>query len=173
MEKRVKQQPLLRHPEGLVRFNQMKHTNRGFTLVELLVVITIIGILIGLSAFGLAGARESSRDARRKADMELIRSGLELYRSDCNTYPVATWTTNWPSQITGATNPPSPLPSSCIPTNVYINIPLDPASPSRNYSYVSSDGKTFELCASLEQNTSSISCVASCGSTCSYKVNNP
>ncbi len=43
--------------------------NTGFTLIELLVVIAITAILIGLSVFGLQGARESARDAQRKADL--------------------------------------------------------------------------------------------------------
>ena len=65
----------------------MMRIKKGFTLIELLVVISIIGILIAVSIFGLSGARESARDARRKSDLELIRSGLELYRADCNAYP--------------------------------------------------------------------------------------
>ena len=65
----------------------MKKIYKAFTLIELLVVISIIGILIAISIFGLSGARESARDARRKSDLELIRSGLELYKADCNTYP--------------------------------------------------------------------------------------
>jgi prepilin-type N-terminal cleavage/methylation domain-containing protein len=141
----------------------------GFTLIELLVVISIIGILIALSVFGLSGARESSRDAKRKADLELVRSGIEIYRSDCNTYPVATYTTNWPSQIVG-----SGTPTSCAVTNTYLTPPLDPTSPTRFYRYVS-DGLTYEICAALEQGSGTKTCGGSsdCGSTCNYKVTNP
>jgi len=141
----------------------------AFTLIELLVVISIIGVLIGLSVFGISGARESSRDAKRKADLELIRSGIEIYRSDCNAYPSATYTTNWPAQITG-----TGAPTSCAVTNVYLSPPSDPNSPVRYYRY-SSSGTTYELCASLEQGSGSVSCGGStdCGLTCNYKVTNP
>ena len=66
-----------------------KYLNKlsGFTLVELLVVIAIIVILISVSLVGLTGSRETARDAKRKADLEAIRSALELYKSDNNKYP--------------------------------------------------------------------------------------
>ena len=67
--------------------------NKGFTLIELLVVISILGVLLALSVFGMQGARQSSRDGRRKADLEQIRSGLEMYRADCNAYPTTLVTT--------------------------------------------------------------------------------
>ncbi len=153
----------------IVKGRQSKVKNLGFTLVELLVVISIIGILIALSIFGIQGARESSRDARRKTDLELIRSGLEIYKSDCGNYPVGTYTTNWPSQIVG-----DGTPASCAVTNVYFSPPTDPTSPNRYYRYYS-DGVTYELCSSLEQGSGSQSCggSTSCGTTCNYKVTNP
>src|SRR3989344_5965218 len=65
----------------------------GFTLIELLVVISIVGSIIGLSVFGLQGARQSSRHSKRKADLEQIRSGLEIYKSDCDKYPITVGST--------------------------------------------------------------------------------
>src|SRR3990170_1677136 len=97
---------------------------KGFTLIELLVVISIIGILIALSVFGLQGAREASRDAKRKADLELIRSGIEIYKSDCNSYPASLGAV----LIGDDSNP------SCDSGNTYIaQIPADPIDPSRSY----------------------------------------
>lgn len=141
---------------------------KGFTLIELLVVISIIGILMGLSIFGLKGARESARDAQRKSDLELVRSGLELYKSDCNDYPSGS---SLPSPLTGDDSVPS-----CSASNTYIqSVPTDPNSPSREYLYYS-DGNIYEICASLEQGTGTVSCGSSstCGNeTCNYKVTNP
>lgn len=59
----------------------------GFTLVELLVVISILGVLatIGLTAFTSSQAR--GRDAQRKSDLKQISSSLELYYSDYGKYP--------------------------------------------------------------------------------------
>lgn len=154
------------------RFTFLNSLNKAFTLIELLVVISIIGILVAISIFGLAGARESSRDARRKADLELIRSGLELYKSDCNTYPAAS------KIVAGTALVGSPPPVACVATNTYIaSIPTDPISATKSYLYAITDSG-YEICASLEQGgLSIITCGGSsnCGtpSSCNYKVTNP
>lgn len=135
---------------------------KGFTLIELLVVISIIGILVGLSIFGLQSARESSRNSRRKADIELIRSGIEIYKADCGSYPLALGTSLSGSETTGNT---------CLTSTVYIaEVPTDPL-PSRLY-YYSSDGVVYELCAALEEGGTD-TCSGSCGETCNYQVVNP
>jgi len=115
----------------------------GFTLIELLVVISIIGVLMAISLFGFQGARESSRDARRKSDLEMIRSGLEIYKSDCNVYP--------PSPL-GTSLVGSGTPASCAVANTYISsVPKDPLDPIRVYTYTRLTTSTYSLCASLEQ----------------------
>lgn len=71
---------------GSRRFN----LSRGFTLVELLVVIGIIGVLATLVLVQLGGARARARDAKRISDVSQLRSAIELYGEDHqNTYPTA------------------------------------------------------------------------------------
>lgn len=142
----------------------------GFTLIELLVVISIIGVLIALTVAGLTGSRQQARDARRKADLETIRSGLELHWADCSRYPS--------SLTAGSPLVGVPTPAGC--TGTYIaSVPDDPNS-SNNYYYapLGSPPNSYTVCAALEQSpgvTPPVSCVGSsqCGATCNYGVTNP
>lgn len=52
---------------------------RGFTVVELIIVITIMGILLVLGVVNLRGSQISARDAERKADVEAIALHLESF----------------------------------------------------------------------------------------------
>lgn len=61
--------------------------NNGFTLVELLVVISIIGILATLVMANLNSARSRARDAQRKSDARSIATALRLYFNDKGYYP--------------------------------------------------------------------------------------
>jgi prepilin-type N-terminal cleavage/methylation domain-containing protein len=50
---------------------------RGFTIVELVVVMTIMAILLGLGIFGLQKSQADARDAERRSDVEAMSRGLE------------------------------------------------------------------------------------------------
>ncbi len=76
----------------------MYHTNMrsfrfkaGFTILEIIVVIGLIGILISMSSFGYVNYSQKSRDSRRRIDLQQLRSALELYRSNSTegVYPSA------------------------------------------------------------------------------------
>jgi len=60
----------------------------SFTLIEILVVTTIIGLLAGIGAVSYSQFVKKSRDAKRKTDLEQIRGALEMYRSEKSYYPL-------------------------------------------------------------------------------------
>ena len=59
----------------------------GFTLLELLIVIVIIGILALLIIPNITSAPKKARDTKRKTDITTVRKGLEEYFVDNNVYP--------------------------------------------------------------------------------------
>ena len=61
---------------------------KGFTLIELIVVIAIIGTLTGLIVNNLNDARARARDAKRKQDLGSFKTALRLYYNDNQTYPL-------------------------------------------------------------------------------------
>ena len=64
----------------------MKRRN-AYTLIELLVAITIIGILMTIAAVGWSSVAARSRDDTRKTDMRRIKNMLEQYYADNRVYP--------------------------------------------------------------------------------------
>ncbi len=61
----------------------------GFTLLELLVVVAIIGLLTAVVAVNSNAARKQSRDAKRKSDLALVAGALQIYASEQRSYPAA------------------------------------------------------------------------------------
>jgi len=82
----------------------MKHlkSSRGFTLIEMLIVVTIIAVLASMILVGMGGARVKTRDARRISDLHNVQNGLELYFSTKGHYPVATTWDALTTELTGA-----------------------------------------------------------------------
>lgn len=61
--------------------------SRGFTLIEILIVVGIIAALAVMAGMSYSSVLQRSRDGKRKSDIEQIRSALELYRADKGYYP--------------------------------------------------------------------------------------
>lgn len=65
-------------------FTLISKACKGFTLIEILVVISIIGILATLILARLGGVEKQGRDARRKSDLNQYRTALENYALKTN-----------------------------------------------------------------------------------------
>lgn len=65
----------------------MKH-QKGFTLIELLVVITILGVMAAIGLTSFKTANQKARNSRRAADIQQLRSALEMYKTDTGAYPL-------------------------------------------------------------------------------------
>lgn len=140
-----------------------KKITSGFTMIEILVVVTIIGILFGVGIISYSSITQSSRDARRKTDLEQIRAALEMWRS---------------AEPTALGQYPDFPQSNCSDLNTIVNfseylpqIPEDPKAASGTMYYVcESSANTYSLYSVLEA-ASTTDCGVSCGDgTCEYAV---
>jgi type II secretion system protein G len=60
---------------------------RGFTLIEILVVITIMAVLLAAGVATYTSVIKKSRDAKRRSDIGQIQQALEMFRADVLEYP--------------------------------------------------------------------------------------
>ena len=63
--------------------------SKGFTIVELLIVIVVIGILATLVIVTFSGIQQKGRDSQRKTDINALQSHVEAYYAQTGTYPTA------------------------------------------------------------------------------------
>ena len=94
---------------------------KGFTLLEMLVVIGIIMILVGMVSSSYATAQKKARDSRRKTDLSAIQNAMEQYYSICGyVYPTSPVTYGIiclsPSTAIMPTVPKDPLTTPYVPT---------------------------------------------------------
>lgn len=63
------------------------HLRAGFTLIEILIVVVILGILAGLVVVNVMDRPDQARVVAAKSDIQAIMSALKLYRLDNGAYP--------------------------------------------------------------------------------------
>lgn len=68
-------------------FKTLKKAQKGFTIIELLIVIAIIAILAGLVLNNFQGAQAKARDTQRVTDVNNMHSKLEEYYNENGSYP--------------------------------------------------------------------------------------
>lgn len=70
----------------------MKISKRGFTLIELMVIISIIGLMSSVVLSAISSARVKARDTQRIRDLQEISKAVELYYDKYGYYPLRTGT---------------------------------------------------------------------------------
>lgn len=161
---------------------KLSKINKGFTLVELLVVMAILGILVALVAGNFRTAQIRGRDAQRKSDLKELSHSLELFYADYGRYP---------SDLSGLMRACSYVKAapdssgSCSwgsgeftdGTTIYFKtMPTDPTSDFSYYYRIvpTSSNQKYQIFAHLEntQDPSLITTVYNCGSSglCNFAV---
>lgn len=65
----------------------LKNKSKGFTIVELLIVIVVIGILATLVIVTFTGIQQKARDSKRQTDINALDSHIEAYYASTGHYP--------------------------------------------------------------------------------------
>jgi len=138
----------------------MKFWKQGFTLVEVLVVVVLVGILIIFSLLNVPAQIARARDAQRKGDIDRVGKFIEDYYDDTGCYPISI---------------PSCGNSFYFEDKVYLyDLPCDPRS-RLSYVYVSeinSCPSWYQLYGNLENSQDTIidklGCRNGCGPKCQF-----
>jgi len=161
-------------------YTQRVKYNQGFTLIEILVVMVIIGVIAVLGIGNFQSSQLKARDTARKSDLRQITTALEAYYNDYGSYPLdingevagcaGGQACSWGETFTDDNG-----------TVYMVNLPLESRDTS-SYYYSSTDGRSFQLYARFEntldqlvpKNMSDVAQVYSgtdCGAlTCNYGV---
>lgn len=129
---------------AILRIMRTVSMRSGFTLFELLVSISIIGILIALGTVSFTTAQQSGRDSRRRSDVTGIRNALEQYYAQNTAYP----------SVCSDAEVVDVLPNG---------FPNDPKTGDPDYGYeVTCSGDAYCVCALLEREGTGNSNVDDC-----------
>jgi prepilin-type N-terminal cleavage/methylation domain-containing protein len=74
---------------NVFRNTKRRNFQTGFTLIELIITVAIIGILASIVMVSLTNAQKDARDARRKAELANVATALNLYYIDNGTFAIA------------------------------------------------------------------------------------
>ena len=147
----------------------------GFTFIEILVSVTIISILVAIAVISYGSINKRSRDARRKSDIEQLRSALEMYRADKGYYPNGSSLSFFPIDLVDNS------PGRILLDEGYINaLPTDPKDNTLYpYKYIMTNPRSghyygYCLAAYTESEGSGVNaCTQTLPTSYTYGVKNP
>lgn len=126
----------------------LRKTNSGFTMIELLVVATIIIVLTTIGLVSYSQANQNARNGKRRTDLETVRQALVLYRTDAGSYPN---TASWATMVSTIED---------YLANTTVTDPKNTGAYVYDYETIDS-GITFTVCATLEPDPGTAYCVSS------------
>jgi general secretion pathway protein G len=112
----------------------------GFTLIELMLVIIIIGIIVSIAVPRLAGRTERARNVAAKATITSLSSAIDSFEVDVGRFPTTE------EGLAALVSKPSSLPTEATWNGPYMReIPLDPWNREYTYKYPGDLGVDYDL----------------------------
>jgi prepilin-type N-terminal cleavage/methylation domain-containing protein len=159
--------------------------NLGFTLIEIIIAVTIVAVVFGVVITSSAAIQKSGRNAQRQSDLRALQTALQQYYADQHFFPQnpinLSQVTDINSNLGNPITPPSSNPNLYLKT-----IPQEPLKNSLPYLYKAFKDRSLNgsitcsnevgsvdkcqyyiLCAKVEDDSPAI---ASCGSTYNYQI---
>jgi general secretion pathway protein G len=114
---------------NMMRKDKNRNSQRGFTLIELMVVVTIVGILAAVAIVNVKHAQKKAQEAALKDDLHSLRRAIDDYYADHQKYPATlqdlvphyvrrmpvdpiTKTNDWEEVMDNPSDPSAPPPTS-------------------------------------------------------------
>ncbi len=129
--------------------SSIKGKSRGFTLIELMVAISIVAIIAAVGLVVYSTAQKSGRISKRIQDLGALRTAIELYKTSVGSYPNQNVAATCANYLTGL---------AVLVPNYMPQLPADPSGGTNCYRYQSDaasnsqEYKIWTFVASTEMN---------------------
>jgi len=136
---------------------------KAFTLMELIVVISILGVLTTLITGNFLTSIKRSRDAQRKNDLSTIQRALEMYYEDNKSYPANVGVGSSAGSVNfgiAFCHPDEGSTPGCDIKTYMQKLPNDPIS-GRTYLYTSTPPDKYAIYACLENKNTTVPALSS------------
>jgi prepilin-type N-terminal cleavage/methylation domain-containing protein len=110
------------------------HHQKGFTLIEIMIAITIIALIFGVIISSASQVQKSGRDAQRQSDLRSVQQALQQYYADQQFYPTIGFNLANATQLTSCIGNVSPCPYTGSAIKTYLT--TVPKDPNTNINYV-------------------------------------
>jgi len=139
-------------PKKLTPQRLAGNAKRAFTLIELLIVITIIAIMIGAATYSWNNARMKGRDGKRKTDLKAVQQALEMYFQTNGKYPDSSAAGLIRCNVGTSADLSWGSLFSCNSITYMQQLPKDPVS-TNSYYYNNPNANSYNLWADLENSS--------------------